>query len=37
MEYTECEVCGDGLSLEDQYNEGKCSYCQYKWEKFMAE
>lgn len=37
MEYTECETCGDPLSLEDQYNEGKCSYCQYKWEKFMAE
>lgn len=37
MEYTECEVCGDGLSLEDQYNEGKCNYCQYKWEKVMAE
>lgn len=37
MEYIECEMCGDSLSLEDQYNEGKCSYCQYKWEKVMAE
>lgn len=37
MEYIECETCGDPLSLEDQYHEGKCSYCQYKWEKFMAE
>lgn len=37
MEYIECETCGDPLSLEDQYHEGKCSNCQYKWEKFMAE
>ncbi len=37
MEYTSCEGCGDPLSLEDQYNEGKCSYCQYRWEKVMAE
>lgn len=37
MEYTSCERCGEGLGLEDQYNEGKCGYCQYQWEKMMAE
>lgn len=37
MEYTHCEICEERLSLEDQYNEGKCGYCQYKWEKMMAE
>lgn len=37
MEYSECEDCGESLTLEEQYNEGKCSYCQYKWEKLMAE
>lgn len=37
MEYTSCEMCDEPLDLEDQYNEGKCSYCQYKWEKIIAE
>jgi hypothetical protein len=37
MEYTSCEICEEPLGLEDQYNEGKCSYCQYKLEKVMAE
>jgi len=37
MEYTSCEVCEEPLGIEDQYDEGKCSYCQYKWEKIMAE
>lgn len=37
MEYTNCEMCEEPLSLEEQYNEGKCSYCQYKWEEMMAE
>lgn len=37
MEYANCEICEEPLSIEDQYNEGKCSYCQYKWEKLMAE
>ncbi len=37
MQYTECETCGVPLDLEDQYNEGKCSDCQYRWEKIMAE
>lgn len=37
MEYQQCEICETPLSLEDQWNEGKCGYCQYKWEKIMAE
>lgn len=37
MEYQCCEICEDPLTLEDQWNEGKCNYCQYKWEKMMAE
>lgn len=37
MEYRKCEICGESLSLEEQENEGKCSYCQYKFEKMMAE
>ena len=37
MEYTFCEMCEEPLGLEDQYNEGKCGYCQYRWEKVMAE
>lgn len=37
MEYTNCEMCEEPLSIEEQYNEGKCSYCQYRWEKIMAE
>lgn len=37
MEYKNCEMCEETLSLEEQYNEGKCSYCEYKWEKMMAE
>ena len=37
MIYTSCDRCGEGLGLEDQYNEGKCSYCQYQWEKMMTE
>ena len=28
MEYTACEICEESLGLEDQYNEGKCSYCR---------
>lgn len=33
MQYTSCLRCGDSLTLDDQYNEGLCSYCQYQWEK----
>jgi len=37
MNYISCEICGEGLRLEDQWNEGKCGYCQHRWEKVMAE
>ncbi|MDN7125209.1 hypothetical protein J6I90_09980 [Pseudidiomarina sp. 1APP75-32.1] len=37
MEYTFCEVCDEALTLEEQFNEGKCSYCQYQWERIMEE
>lgn len=37
MEYQNCEMCEEPLTLDDQWNEGKCSCCQYKWEKVMAE
>lgn len=37
MEYQYCEMCEEPLSLADQWNEGKCGYCQYKWDKVMAE
>lgn len=37
LEYTECEDCQEPLQLEDQWLEGKCGYCNNRWEKFMAE
>lgn len=37
LEYLNCEMCEEPLTLNDQWNEGKCSYCQYKWDKMMAE
>lgn len=37
MEYTSCAACAAPLTLEDQYNEGLCSYCQHRYEKTMAE
>ncbi|MOA00599.1 hypothetical protein D3C78_1199710 [compost metagenome] len=37
LEYTECEWCGERLSVEDQYNEGACDYCQHRYDKMMAE
>ncbi|GAC28611.1 hypothetical protein [Brumicola pallidula] len=37
MEYISCENCEESLTLDDQCNEGKCSSCQYEWEKIMAE
>lgn len=37
MYYQNCEMCEEPLKLEDQWNEGKCSYCQYNWDKIMAE
>lgn len=37
MEYDSCEQCGERLTLDEQWLEGKCSYCQHRWEKIMAE
>ncbi|WP_442497347.1 hypothetical protein [Methylobacter sp. sgz302048] len=37
MEYTHCEMCGEDLTLDEQCLDGTCSYCQYHWEKIMAE
>jgi len=37
MEYTSCEMCEEPLSLDEQWLEGKCSSCNYSWEKIMAE
>lgn len=37
MEYSFCERCDTPLRIEDQYNEGLCSYCNYQWEKIMQE
>lgn len=37
MQYTSCGVCGEVLTLDEQWMEGKCCYCQHRWEKVMAE
>ena len=38
LEYSSCEDCEEPLSLEERlYSEGKCSYCQHRWDKIMAE
>lgn len=37
MEYTECNRCSATLSLDDQDNDGLCSYCKYVQEKMMSE
>lgn len=37
LEYKQCEWCETPLTLDDQINEGTCSYCQYKYEKMMKE
>ncbi len=36
-EYEFCERCNEKLTIEEQINEGLCSYCQHQWEKIMAE
>lgn len=33
MEHQECEICSEALTLDDQHNEGLCSYCEYKMGK----
>lgn len=30
FEYTLCSMCESSLGIEDQYNDGMCSYCSYK-------
>jgi hypothetical protein len=37
MEYQNCEICEEPLTLEEQWNDGTCSYCQHKWAKIMEE
>jgi hypothetical protein len=37
LEYTECSMCEEPLSLDDQSLDGMCSYCKYKFDKMMAE
>lgn len=37
LEYTECSMCAEPLSLDDQVLEGMCSYCNYRFDKMMAE
>ncbi len=37
MEYTNCIRCEAPLGIEDQFNEGMCSYCQHLWEKMEKE
>ena len=37
LEYTECSMCEEPLSLDDQSLDGMCSYCRYKFDKMMAE
>lgn len=37
MEYSHCDRCEQPLSLDEQYHEGMCDYCQYQFEKVMAE
>lgn len=36
-EYTDCEMCGTPLSLDEQCLDGYCGYCSHKLEKIMAE
>ena len=37
LEYQSCKLCEAGLSVDEQHFEGFCSYCNYKYEKMMAE
>lgn len=37
MQYISCDACGESLTLDEQWLEGKCGYCQHQWEKVMAE
>jgi hypothetical protein len=35
--YSNCSACEVTLTLEDQDNDGMCSYCNYKFQKLMRE
>lgn len=37
LEYTTCKWCDAALTVDEQYLDGQCSYCNYRWEKIMAE
>ena len=37
LEYTECSMCEEPLSLDEQSLDGMCSYCRHKFDKLMAE
>lgn len=37
LEYSNCSACEVSLTLEDQDNDGMCSYCNYKFQKLMRE
>ena len=37
IEYVNCDTCGVDLTIDEQWLEGTCSYCQYKLDKLMAE
>lgn len=37
LEYTNCESCGEPLTLEDQFLEGMCGACQHRWDKMVDE
>ncbi|WP_146042189.1 hypothetical protein [Chromobacterium sinusclupearum] len=35
LDYTECEICGTGLTIDDQDNDGLCSSCHYIYKKTL--
>lgn len=37
LDYTNCSVCSASLSLDEQDNDGMCSYCKYTHDKLMRE
>lgn len=37
LEHTSCINCDEPLSLDERHFDGRCSYCNYRYEKVMAE
>ena len=37
QEHLNCDRCGESLTLDEQFFDGTCGYCQHQYEKFMAE